>query len=312
MTKQFVRPEVYRPPSEHDAYYLPLTSGCSNNSCTFCRYCGYKLSMRDMIDVKREIDAMSLFINNRIQIPGIPDMVYIMLSNWDGKKLFLQDGDALIYPYSRLIEIVKYFLHKFPRLERIASYATPTGLLRMKLEKLEELKKLKLGIIYVGVESGDDEVLKNIGKNATHDQIVAACRKVKEAGIALSVTVILGLGGKQKSKQHALETARILSEIDPEYAGALTLTLVPGTPLYEQCRHGEFKLISPFESLMELKNMIENSQFTHCFFSSMHASNYLSVRGMLPQNKDRMLKQIEDVLSKKDPALLRPEYLRGL
>ena len=312
MTKQFVRPEVYRPPSEQDAYYLPLTSGCSNNSCTFCRYCGYKLAMRDMADVKREIDAMSLFINKGIQIPGMPDMVYMMLSRWDGSKIFLQDGDALIYPYPRLKEIIQYLHLKFPRLERIASYATPTGLLRMKMEHLKELKGLKVGIIYVGVESGDDEVLKKVGKNATHDQIVAACHKVKEAGIILSVTVILGLGGKQGSEQHARETARILSEIDPEFGGALTLTLTPGTPLYEQCKQGEFKLISPFESLVELKIMIENSSFTHCFFSSMHASNYLTVRGMLPAAKAKMVKQIEDVLARKDPALLRPEYLRGL
>ena len=312
MTKQFVRPEVYRPPSEHDAYYLPLTSGCSNNSCTFCRYCGYKLMMRDMADVKREIDAMALFINNRIQIPGMSDMVYMMVSRWDGRKIFLQDGDALIYPWIRLKEIIQYLHLKFPRLERIASYATPTGLLRLTMEHLKELKRLKVDIIYVGVESGDDEVLKKVGKNATHDQIVAACRKVKAAGIALSVTVILGLGGKQGSEQHARETARILSEIDPEFGGALTLTLVPGTPLYEQCKRGEFQLISPFESLVELKIMIENSSFTHCFFSSMHASNYLTVRGMLPAAKAKMVKQIEDVLARKDPAMLRPEYLRGL
>jgi radical SAM superfamily enzyme YgiQ (UPF0313 family) len=312
MTKQFERPEVYRPPSEHDAYYLPLTSGCSNNTCAFCRYCGYKLTIRDMEDIKQEIDAMALYVKTGIRIPSVSDMVYMLLHSWDGKKVFLQDGDALIYPFAKLKTILEYLNSKFPGIERLASYSTPNGLLHRTVEELKELKKLKLGIIYVGVESGDDEVLTRICKGATHQEIVDACQKVKEADIDLSVTVILGLGGKDLSQQHALGTAKILTEIDPEYGGALTLTLVPGTPLYDRWKKGEFELITPFESLQELKIIIENSTFTHCFFSSMHASNYLSVRGFLPESKAKMLKQIDTILEKRDPALLRPEYLRGL
>jgi radical SAM superfamily enzyme len=126
------------------------------------------------------------------------------------------------------------------------------------------------------------------------------------------VTIILGLGGVERSQKHASETARVITEIDPDYVGALTLTLVPGTPLYEQWERNEFHPLSPFQSLEELKSIIENSSFSDCFFSSMHASNYLSVRGKLPQDKERMLKQLDKVLAARDPALLRPEFLRGL
>jgi len=142
--------------------------------------------------------------------------------------------------------------------------------------------------------------------------VIEAGKRVKEAGITFSVTVILGLGGIEGSKKHVLETARVLTEIDPDYVGALTLTLVPGTPLYEQWERNEFHPLSPFQSLEELRLIIENSSFTNCFFSSMHASNYLSVRGKLPQDKERMLKQLDKVLAARDPALLRPEFLRGL
>ena len=142
--------------------------------------------------------------------------------------------------------------------------------------------------------------------------MVAAAIKVKEAGITLSVTVILGLGGVERSKEHAFETAKILTDIDSDYAGALTLTLVPGTPLYEQRRRDEFHPLSPFQSLAELKIIIENSHFTDCFFSSMHASNYLSLRGRLPQDKTKMLRELDDVLARRDPSLLRPEFMRGL
>ena len=164
----------------------------------------------------------------------------------------------------------------------------------------------------MGLESGDAEILQEIRKNATPDKMIAAGKKVKEAGITISVTVILGLGGIEKSERHALETARVLTAIDPDFAAALTLTLVPGTPLYDRWQRGQFTLIDPFQSLAELKMILENSNFTNCFFSSMHASNYLSVRGNIPPDKPKMLQQIEKVLQQHDKNLLRPEYLRGL
>ena len=308
----FVRPEIIRPPSEHDSYYLPLTSGCSNNSCTFCNFSFTHLGIRDLEDVKREIDAMSAYVNSRMMIPGQPRVVYYILQEWDGRKVFLQDGDALVYPYPKLLEALQYLNRKFPKIQRVASYATPQDILRRSVEELKALKDQKLGILYMGVESGDDDVLRRIQKNATHDQMVEAAKKVKEAGILLSVTVILGLGGVKGSERHVAQTARILTEMDPDFAGALTLTLIPGTGLYKEWERGELELITPFDSLRELKGLVEKSTFSNCFFSSMHASNYFAIRGTMPKDRDKILKQLDALLSRKDPKLLRPEFMRGL
>ena len=308
----FRRPDIIRPPSEWKSYFLPLTSGCSNNTCTFCGYYGSKLQIREVDDVKKEIDAVALYVRNGTCLPGIPEVVYAVCQGWDGKGVFLQDGDALVYPFSKLREVLQHLNEKLPSVERVAAYATPQDILRRSFDELADLKELKLGILYTGVESGDDEVLQRIAKGVNHEQLVKAGKKVKEAGILLSVTVILGLGGVEGSEKHALDTAKILTEIDPDYGGALTLMLVPGTPLYQEWKQGTFTLISPFESLKELKMIIENSNFTDCFFSSMHASNYLSVRGRLPQEKEEMIIRLQHVLEKEDSSLLRPDFLRGL
>ncbi|MFA4835607.1 MAG: radical SAM protein [Dehalococcoidia bacterium] len=281
---KFERPDIFRPPSEWDSYFLPLTNGCSNNTCAFCALYGEKLQVREADDIKSEIDALALYGGTGIRLPAIPEIVYEIAQDWNGKRVFLQDGDALVYPFRQLREVLQYLNEKLPQVERIGCYATPQDILRRTPAELSELKGLKLSIFYTGVESGDDEVLTHIGKGVDRRRMAGAGRKAKEAGITLSVTVILGLGGIEGSEKHARETSGILTEIDPDYAGALTLTLVPGTPIYEQWERGTFHLISPFQSLEELKTIVENSIFTDCFLSSMHASNYLSVRGRLPQD----------------------------
>jgi radical SAM superfamily enzyme YgiQ (UPF0313 family) len=308
----FNRPDIIRPPSEWKSYFLPLTRGCSNNTCTFCGYYGSKLQIRDVADVKSEIDALALFTGSRIRLSNVPKVVYAIAQDWDGKRIFLQDGDALVYPFAKLREVLQYLNEKLPGLERIGTYATPQDILRRSVDELKELRQLKLGIFYTGLETGDDELLQKIGKGASSQQIVEAGKRVKEGRISFSVTIILGLGGIEGSRKHVLETAKVLTEINPDYVGALTLTLVPGTPLYDQWERNEFHPLSPFQSLEELRLIIENSNFTDCFFSSMHASNYLSVRGRLPQDRERMLRQLEKVLATRDPSLLRPESLRGL
>jgi len=310
--EKFDRPEIIRPPSEWRSYFLPLTSGCSNNTCAFCGYYGSKLKIRKVDEVKQEIDALALYMKRGVTLSSIPNMVYEIAQYWDQGRIFLQDGDALVYPYKGLVEILEHLNEKFPHLERIGTYATPQDILRRSKDELKRLRELKLTIFYTGLESGDDEILKSIGKGVDSNHMVSAGRRVKEAGITFSVTVILGLGGIEGSEQHCLETARVLTEIDPEYVGALTLTLVPGTPLYEQWQGGDFHPISPFQSLEELKIIVKESHFTNCFFSSMHASNYFSVRGRLPQDKGRMLEELEDILVERDPSRLRPEFLRGL
>ena len=308
----FDRPDIIRPPSEWMSYYLPLTGGCSNNTCTFCAYCRSKLRIREIEGVKEEIDALALYTQRGIRVPAMPGIVYAIAQQWDGRRIFLQDGDALVYPFPGLQEALQHLNQRFPGLERIAAYATAQDILRRSPDELRALKDLKLGILYMGVETGHSEILHRVDKRVTYEQMVEAGKKAKDSGIILSVTVILGLGGVELSREHAMETARILTDIDPQYGGALTLTLVPGTPLYEQAQRGEFNPISPFQSLEELSIMIENATFTDCFFSSMHASNYLAVRGSLPRDRQRMLKELEGILARKDPRLLRPEFMRGL
>ncbi|MDP2743615.1 MAG: radical SAM protein [Dehalococcoidia bacterium] len=309
---EFERPDIVRPPSEWQSYFLPLTNGCSNNSCTFCRNYGAKLQIREVEDIRREIDAVALYAGSGLRLPGMPAEVYAASREWDGRRVFLQDSDALVYPYAGLCEVLRYLGEKLPSVGRVAAYATPQDILRRSPSELRELSGLKLGILFVGLETGDDELLQKVGKGVSSSEMVEAGRKARHAGIQLSVSIILGLGGVAGSERHALATARVLSEIDPEYAGALTLTLVPGTPLHDEWRRGHFVPITPFESLRELLTMIENSSFTNCFFSSMHASNYWSVRGRLPQDKKKMVDELRHVLEQGDSSSLRPEFLRGL
>lgn len=309
---QFERPRIFRPPSEWMSYYLPLTSGCSNNTCTFCYYYGSRLQMRELSEVKEEIDALKLYKSKGVAVPGMSPTIYQVAAQWDGRRVFLQDGDALVYPFPKLLEALDYLNERFPRLERIAVYATAKDILRRSADELRQLKERKLTILYLGLESGDDEILSMVGKNSNSTEMVEAAQRVKEAGLTLSVMVILGLGGVALSHRHAVETARVLSLMDPEYGAALTLTVVPGTPLHDRVACGEFQLIDPFESLQELRIIIANLNVTSCFFSSMHASNYLTVRGTLPDDRAKLLAQIDQVLERKDPAMLRPEGFRGL
>lgn len=286
---------MIRPPSEAGSLLLPVTIGCSHNECTFCcTYIGVKFRIRPVDDIKRDIDQAA------------------QNYSWSVRRVFLEEGDALICPQRRLVEVLEYLNKKFPYLERVGTYATPQSALIKSVDQLKELNRLGLKIAYLGVETGDEELLKKVKKGATYAQLVEAGRKLKEGGITLSVTVLLGLGGVEGSREHALKTARVLSDIDPDFAGALTLMLVPGTPLHKDWKEGRFSLISPFQSLEELKLMIENSNFTNCFFTANHASNYLPLKVRLPGQKAEVIEMIDRVLAKKDMSLLRPEFTRAL
>jgi len=308
----FDRPAIVRPPSEADSLFLPLTSGCSNSTCTFCGSYSSRLQIRDPDETRNEIDAIALFLRNGVMLPGTPMIAYGVARQWNGRRVFLQDSDALVYPYSHLRDVLIHMQRRLPFVERIAAYGTAQDILRRSFSELRTLRELKLGIVYMGLESGDDDVLRHVDKGVDSAGMIEAARKAREAGILTSVTVILGLGGAEGSHKHALATARVLSEMDPDYVGALTLTLVPGTPLYREWEEGRFQPISPFRSLEELSLIVENSSFTDCFVSSMHASNYLAIRGSLPRDKDVMLTRLREILQNGDPQQLRPEFLRGL
>jgi radical SAM superfamily enzyme YgiQ (UPF0313 family) len=286
---------IVRPPSEADSLLLPVTFGCSHNDCTFCgTYSDIKFRIRHAEDVKQDIDKIAQNYSSSV------------------RRVFLENGDALIAPQHILVEVLNYLNKKFPRLERVGTYASPQSALIKSVEQLKELNQLGLKIAYLGVETGDEELLKKIKKGATYDQIVEGGRKIKQAGITLSVTVILGLGGTEGSQKHALGTAKILSDLDPDFAGTLTLMLVPGTPLYKDWKEGRFKLISPFQSLEELRLIIQNSRFTNCFFTANHASNYLPIKIRLPEQKADIIKLIDEVLATRDMSRLRPEFIRAL
>lgn len=284
-----------RPPSEAQSLLLPVTLGCSHNRCTFCSaYRGIKFRIRGVDEVKADIDRIARNYS------------------WGVDRVFLGNGDALVCRQKMLVEIMEHLNKRFPRMERVGTYANPQNLLRKSVDDLKALKELKLGIVYLGVETGDEKLLKGIEKGVTLSQMVEAGGKAKAAGITLSVTVILGLTGAPGDDQHALQTAKVLTEIDPDFCGALTLMLEPGAPLYEQWQRGEFVPASPFQSLEDLRQIIAHSDFTNCFFASNHASNYLPLRLKLPQQKDEGLKLLDKILATKDERILRPEYLRAL
>jgi radical SAM superfamily enzyme YgiQ (UPF0313 family) len=284
---------IYRPPSEANSLILQVAVGCSYNRCTFCHsFQGKSFRIKSFEEIKEDIDEVSAY-------GPIP-------------RVFLADGDALCIPQTDLVKIFNYLNQKIRGLERVGIYANAVDILKKDLEELKELKSLGLGIIYLGLESGNAEVLKRIKKNASVDQMIRAGKRVKEAGILLSITVLLGIGGVELSHAHAEDTGKVLSQMDPDYVGALSLMIVPGTPIAAELESGKLVLPNPFELIQELGTMIVNCQFTDCFFASNHASNYLPLRIRMPLEKEKALALIREVLQKNDPKLLRPEYMRAL
>ena len=284
---------VIRPPSEARSLLLQISVGCSHNKCTFCKaYKGEKFRIKTFEEIEEDI----------IEASGYG---YI-------EKIFLCDGDALIIPMRKLVPILESINTHIKGVQRIGLYANAKSILRKTPEELSQLRDLGVGIAYLGVETGNDDILHAIHKGADSSQMVEAGRKIKKAGIKLSVTVLLGIGGTIKSMDHALDTARILTEIDPDYVGALTVMVVPGTALYDELVSGTFQLPDTFGFLKELGIMIANSHFTDCFFTSNHASNYLPIRARMPQEKNETTRLIQSVIESSNKKMLRPEYLRGL
>jgi radical SAM superfamily enzyme YgiQ (UPF0313 family) len=285
---------IYRPPSEADSLILQVTVGCSYNRCTFCgAYQGKTFRIKSLEEIKEDIDEASSY-------------------GAAVRRVFLADGDALVLPQKDLVYILSTLKQRLKRLERVGIYANARDILKKGVDELKELKNLGLGIIYLGLESGNPEVLKRIKKNSTVDQMVRAARRVKEAGIVLSVTVLLGIGGVRLSHDHARDTGKVLSAMDPDFVGALSLIVVPGTPIAEEIETGKLVLPTPFGLIEELETMINHCHLTNGFFASNHASNYLPLKIRMPEQKEEALQRIREVLEKKDPRLLRPEFMRAL
>jgi radical SAM superfamily enzyme YgiQ (UPF0313 family) len=283
--------DCIRPPPEAYSILLQVTLGCSHNKCTFC----------------------STFKNKRFQIKDnetiLSDILFASKYMRNQDKVFLMDGDALIVPQKRLMWTLERIREHLPWVKRVGAYANTKSIGMKSPEDLIELREMGLGILYLGVESGDDEVRKRVKKGSSAQHCLEMGRRVKEAGIQLAALVLLGIGEKERSMEHAKATGEILSGIDPDFASALTLLLIPGTPLYDEYERGEFEMPDEMGMLREMREIIEHTNVTHCLFSSSHASNYLPIRAMFPEGKQEVLDMIDAALNGK--IGLKPEWMRA-
>ena len=283
---------LYRPPSEADSMIFQVTLGCSFNKCSFCNmYRTKEYVERPMGEIKSEIDLMAKFYP-------------------DTRRVFLADGDALNLPKDNMVMILNYLYHRFPRLERVSCYAMPKNILQKKDDELMEIRAAGLQMMYVGIESGNNVVLKKVTKGATYQTILQACQKIKQHDYILSCMVILGLGGKKYTKEHIADTSRVLSETSPDYVGALTLHLEEG--IYDEFmkKFGEpFLPLDDMDVLDELERLINNFKPSRqVIFRANHASNVYSVGGTMPGDRERILTLIKNL--KSHPEMLKPKLLR--
>ena len=283
---------MIRPPSEANSILLQVTVGCSHNKCKFCgAYKGERFRIKPDSVIMEDIAFAAEYCKRQ-------------------RRIFLCDGDALIIPQKRLLPILKAIEKQVPWVTRVGVYANAKSIKMKTLDELKELKKHGLSIAYMGLETGDDVTLKKIRKGVTSDTMIQMGKKIREAGIKLSITVLLGIAGPERSAIHAKETGRVLSAIDPEYVGALSLMLYPETDLYHEHQSGEFVLLEPNEMLEELRIMIENTNMSRGLFHANHASNYLPIRAKMPKDKESTLQLIDEALSGR--VALRPEWMRAL
>jgi radical SAM superfamily enzyme YgiQ (UPF0313 family) len=257
-------------------------------------YADKRFRVRPFAEVKEDVEGLSPWVKGRTD------------------RVFLADGDALALPAKSMLRILDLLASELPRLERVSSYANAHSLLRRSDADLREIRAHGLELLYIGLESGDEQTLARTHKGVTVAQQVEACRKAKEAGFAISLTAILGLGGAERWLEHARATGQAFTAIDPDYIGMLTLMLAPGAPLAEAIQRGEFVLPGPEESLRELREVIAATDVTDAVFRTTHASNYLALEGTLPEDKPAMLAALDRILALGGGVPLRPEFLRGL
>lgn len=284
--------KLYRPPSEADAYILQATIGCSHNLCTYCdMYRDKQFRVRDLGEVLEDIALAGRAYRG-------------------AEKVFVADGDALIMDPDRWRRILSACRETFPNLRRVSCYATAENVLEKTPDELRSLQEGGLEMLYIGPESGDDVTLKRIVKGSTFADHVEAARKAHDAGMRISVIVLLGAGGVDRSAEHARETARLITEMDPEFVGALTLTVIPDTPQARMVEKGHFELPAIPRLLEEMRTIVEHADPTRTVFRTNHASSYLPIAGELPRDRMRILQAIDLALEGAIP--LKPEYLRGL
>ena len=268
--------DIYRPPSEAYSYILQATIGCAHNKCTFCSsFKAKKFRIRSLEEVFEDLD-MARNYYKRIE------------------RIFIADGDALVCKNSYLLAILGKIEELFPECQRVSIYGRAKDILRKTPEELLELKAHGMGMIYMGVESGNQEILDKIHKGETRQEMIDAVHKAEGLGIPMSLTFLSGIGGRKMWRENAIDTGTMISEMEPSYASFLTLMVVPGTPLHEEMMKGEFELLRPDEVLKEAQLMLENINVTKkCVFRSNHASNYVSLKGDLPYDKNSMIDRLK-------------------
>lgn len=285
---------LFRPPSEAYSLIFQITLGCSWNQCAFCEmYSSKKFKARNELEVFKEIEKLKS-------------------SHQDTRKVFLADGNAFVLSYERLNRILDSLNKSFPRLNRVSAYALPKDILSKTDEELKSLAESGLKLLYVGIESGDDELLEIINKNETYNSTAKALIKARNAGIKLSVMILNGLGGKQYSKQHAINSAKLINEIQPEFLSTLVISYPFGVDHFKKKFNADYQELSKVELIQEMALFINALELKSTIFRSDHASNYLILKGILNRDKDELLKRIHAVLDEPENAGLREEWMRGL
>lgn len=287
---------VFRPPSEARSLILPVTNGCSWNRCTFCEMYTQeqkKFRARKPDDVLADIEKAARTLG------GV-------------RRVFLADGDAMVLPTRRLLEILGELRAAFPDLQRVSSYCLPRNLARKTVEELAELRAAGLQILYVGMESGDDEVLRRVNKGETAESTRSALLKMRAAGITSSVMVLNGLGGEVLSEQHAINTAHLCNETRPDYLSTLVVSFPQGEERFRAGFGEDFVPLSQDGLFREIRLFLEHLELERTVFRSDHASNYLVLKGTLGRDKQRMLDEVNLAIANPGAAALRPEWMRGL
>lgn len=284
---------IYRPPSEAYSLLVQVTIGCSHNSCTFCSmYIDKQFRVRDESEVFEDLEEA------RATYPYV-------------ERVFLCDGDALCLSTERLIRILDKVYELFPECSRVNVYGNTIDVLKKTPGELSMLAEHGLKMVYLGAESGDPEVLKAIRKGSTREEIITAVHMLEDSGIKTSVTFISGLAGKEGWREHAVNTGTMITEMGASYVALLTLMLDPRTEIARQIREGEFEVLSPEEVIAETYLLLENTDpAVPCVFRSNHASNYLSLKGNLPEDKDSMLAKLRNAME--DSGMLKDERFRML
>lgn len=289
--------DIYRPPGEWKSYLLQCTIGCSNNTCTFCSmYKSKRYRVRPLEEVLEDIRMAK--------------------ATWyrDTETVFLCDGDAINLPMDYLLTVLKALYEAFPRLRRVTTYAGPRSTLRKTPEELRIIREAGLQRTYLGVETGDDALLKHVHKGVTADEMLEAGQRLVAAGFDLWAIVITGLegGGREALERNARLTAEMINKMQPKHLSSMTLMAIEGTPLYREVQEGKLTLQTPFETLLEIRELVRQIDLSGLHYTSNHASNYLSIKGTLKEDREEIMAKLDEIIAKEDRSILRDDMYRGL